>query len=270
MPNADEVAGLKPGSDPSNPRDIIVDDRTVGLKRISALHPSFTAMQYPVLFPYAEIPYEKEDPAGYNAVKQFMMHGPCGDSRPHNSCVRDRECNEHYPKRFNSLTYVDENGFQLYKRRADGMEIIGKDNILLDNRVFVPYHRNSIIKYQAHINAEWCNRAKSIKYLFKYITKGPDGATMVIEKANETSTNRKDERSQVLSLLLIDKGYEDYTVNRVFEDTDIAEESVRLVTAMQVSKNSDAKDGTKKVKIFDTTTKRKRIKNNSEVGHNAT
>ncbi|KAK2997552.1 hypothetical protein RJ639_024841 [Escallonia herrerae] len=59
----------------------------------------------------------------------------------------------------------------------------------------VPYHRNSIVKYQAHINIEWCNRAKSIKYLFKYITKGPDRATMVIEKANGTSTSRKDERS---------------------------------------------------------------------------
>ncbi|KAK3011192.1 hypothetical protein RJ639_011554 [Escallonia herrerae] len=32
MRNADEVARLIPGSDPSNPRDIIVDDRTVGLK----------------------------------------------------------------------------------------------------------------------------------------------------------------------------------------------------------------------------------------------
>ncbi|KAK3003566.1 hypothetical protein RJ639_018901 [Escallonia herrerae] len=52
MPNADEVAGLIPGSDLSNPRDIIVDDRAVGLKRISTLHPSFMAMQYPVLFPY--------------------------------------------------------------------------------------------------------------------------------------------------------------------------------------------------------------------------
>ncbi|KAK3014461.1 hypothetical protein RJ639_008181 [Escallonia herrerae] len=31
MPNVDEVAGLIPGSNPLNPRDIIVDDRTVGL-----------------------------------------------------------------------------------------------------------------------------------------------------------------------------------------------------------------------------------------------
>ncbi|KAK2999501.1 hypothetical protein RJ639_022870 [Escallonia herrerae] len=68
----------------------------------------------------------------------------------------------------------------------------------------------------------------------------------------------------------IEKGYEDYTVNRVFEDTDIAEESAHLVTAMQVSKNPDAKDDTQKVQNSDTTTKRKCISNNSEAGHNAT
>ncbi|KAK3014883.1 hypothetical protein RJ639_008455 [Escallonia herrerae] len=65
----------------------------------------------------------------------------------------------------------------------------------------VPYHRNSIVKYQAHIHVEWCNRAKSIKYLFKYITKGPDRATMVIEKSNGTSTSRKDERDPTVQRL---------------------------------------------------------------------
>ena len=46
-------------------RDIIVEHRHEGLKRISDLHPLFMPLQYPLLFPYGEdcfhlnIPYEE-------------------------------------------------------------------------------------------------------------------------------------------------------------------------------------------------------------------
>ena len=41
--------------DPNNGyRDIIVQDRDHGLRRISEIHPAFMAMQYPLLFPYGE------------------------------------------------------------------------------------------------------------------------------------------------------------------------------------------------------------------------
>ncbi|XP_013613951.1 PREDICTED: uncharacterized protein LOC106320129 [Brassica oleracea var. oleracea] len=44
-------------------------------------------------------------------------------------------------------------------------------------------------KYEAHINVEWYNRTSAVKYLFKYITKGVDRATVVIEKGNTATTS---------------------------------------------------------------------------------
>lgn len=51
-----EMAGLIVGDvdDLINRRDILVEHRSSGLQRISDLHPTFMAMQYPLLFPYGE------------------------------------------------------------------------------------------------------------------------------------------------------------------------------------------------------------------------
>ncbi|KAK0595529.1 hypothetical protein LWI29_007547 [Acer saccharum] len=50
-----EVAALIAGDlDDNIMCDIIVEHKSDGLQRISELHPSFMAMQYPLLFPYGE------------------------------------------------------------------------------------------------------------------------------------------------------------------------------------------------------------------------
>lgn len=58
-PIGSELARLIVGDvgESDNYRDIIVENKTDGLKRISELHPCFMAMQYLILFPYGEDGY---------------------------------------------------------------------------------------------------------------------------------------------------------------------------------------------------------------------
>ena len=50
----------------------------------------------------------------------------------------------------------------------------------LDNRWVVPYNRYLLLKYNGHINVEICSSLMSVKYLYKYILKGNDTATVQI------------------------------------------------------------------------------------------
>jgi hypothetical protein len=54
----------------------------------------------------------------------------------------------------------------------------GQQGLVADNSFMVPYNRQLLLKYRAHINVEACATAKSVKYLFKYVYKGHDCANM--------------------------------------------------------------------------------------------
>lgn len=136
----------------------------------------------------------------------------------------DRKCTKHFPKKFNEETTIDEDGFAIYRRRNNGRSIT-RGGTKLDNRYVVPYNRGLLIKYQAHINVERCNRSRSIKYLFKYIHKDDDHVTGLLETndaSNDTDEIKKYLLMRYIStseaccrLLQFDLHYRDIPVERL-------------------------------------------------------
>jgi len=132
----------------------------------------------------AELLEQQLHPKLFSTVSRFMIHGPCGFVRSCSPCMKDRHCSKFYTKKFVPRTTFDEGGYPIYRRRDTGATML-KNGIELDNRSVVPYNPKLIMKYQAHINIEFCNKPNSIKYLFKYITKGVDKVTATLETSEE-------------------------------------------------------------------------------------
>ncbi|KAF7807564.1 uncharacterized protein G2W53_039725 [Senna tora] len=156
----------------------------------------FTSASQIDLVIFAEIPNRDAHPELCEIVKNFMIHGPCGSSRKSSPCMHNGKCSKHFPKKFNDRTTFDEDGYCKYRRR-DTDNVVVKNGIELDNQFVVPYNPTLLLRYQAHINVEFCNQSRSIKYLFKYVSKGHDRVTATIyDGSNTDGTENKDEIKQ--------------------------------------------------------------------------
>ncbi|GJX30769.1 DNA helicase [Tanacetum coccineum] len=122
---------------------------------------------------FAELPDPVEDPIVYKVVTELMMHGPCGVANPSAVCTEKGICNKGFPKMYNDKTFFNINGHTHYRRRQTEVHFM-KGESRLDNCNVVPYNRMPCLAFRAHINVEYCGWSMLIKYLFKYISKGPD------------------------------------------------------------------------------------------------
>ncbi|KAD4586401.1 hypothetical protein E3N88_24002 [Mikania micrantha] len=138
----------------------------------------------------AELPDPITEPHLYKIVSEFMMHGPCGIVNPHAPCMSTSLCSKKFPKSYELSTSFDKNGYAHYKRRLTTNTVL-KKGIELDNSYVVPYNRFLLLRYQAHINVEYCGWNMLIKYLFKYISKGSDRICYRITRTSSNSDNLK-------------------------------------------------------------------------------
>ncbi|XP_045810788.1 uncharacterized protein LOC123905205 [Trifolium pratense] len=145
----------------------------------------------------AEIPDQSTQQELYQLVKHHMIHGPCGITHTSSPCMQQTgKCSKYYPKKFVEKTIVDQDGYPIYRRRSNG-HTITKSGVTMDNRNVVPYNAFLLLKYQAHINMEWCNQCTSIKYLFKYIHKGYDRITTSLSPSLQRKSKKNEEIDEV-------------------------------------------------------------------------
>ena len=138
----------------------------------------------------AEIPRADVDKDLHAVVIKNMIHGPCGTLNLNSRCMIDGKCSKQYPRAFTVNTVTGDDGYPRYRRRSteDGGNSatihMRNGDIDVDNRWVVPYSPLLSKAYKAHINVEYCNSVKSIKYICKYVNKGSDMAVFGVQTKN--------------------------------------------------------------------------------------
>ena len=139
----------------------------------------------------AEIPDPEKHPRLHEYVEKHMIHGPC---YLYKNCSRDGKCTKYFPKQYCETTHNSKGGYPNYRRRQHGFKCASvlNSSCTVDNSYVVPYNPGLLLKYNCHINVEVCSTIAAIKYVYKYVYKGPDRAFVsVSEGDNEASeTNR--------------------------------------------------------------------------------
>ena len=126
----------------------------------------------------AQFSNPETEPLLYATVTKTMVHGPCGKDYPHAKCMVNGACNKRYPKEFLENTLFGEDGYPQYARPNNGRVFVNRAGYTYTNRDVVPYNPYLSARYDCHINVEVCASIKAVKYIHKYIYKGPDMATV--------------------------------------------------------------------------------------------
>lgn len=148
----------------------------------------------------AELPDPATQAELYAAVCKHMRHGPCGPANPPCPCTdsNTKMCSRSFPREYQDATLFNLGGHPLYRRRrlqngATEARTTGRPYEQMNRRI-VPYIPYLLLRFDCHLNIEVCTSIKAAKYLYKYIHKGPDRASIQMAGAVDGITLHLDAR----------------------------------------------------------------------------
>ncbi|KAG8372417.1 hypothetical protein BUALT_Bualt12G0064000 [Buddleja alternifolia] len=193
-PTSNEIAALIVGEETNAIacRDIIVCKNDGYLKGISETHPSYTPLQYPLLFPYGlEDAIVTRDTDASVVGRRIVL--------PSSFIGGPRNMMQHYQDTLIICRAIGDPDFSITctcnpnrpKMSAElqtfpGAEMIPDNTVtisgvLINNTWIVPYNQDLIVLFDAHIYVKKVGLPKLMKYLYKYLCEGFYMATIVIE-----------------------------------------------------------------------------------------
>jgi hypothetical protein len=113
-----------------------------------------------------------------------MIHHKC-ENKNDPYCRINRsgnKCKDHFPYEPEPYTIHVPGGYPKYRRRCSYNYY--KSNELFTDCNIVAYNPYLLLKFNTHMNVQISNTITNCKYLFKYVTKGPDHATVRLEQTN--------------------------------------------------------------------------------------
>ncbi|XP_028053281.1 uncharacterized protein LOC114257702 [Camellia sinensis] len=131
----------------------------------------------------AEIPYKKLEPRLYSVVLKHMIHGPCGMYNERSPCITNGRCKRCFPKPFSSITTLGNDSYLVYRRRErESVPLESNLSVLVDNNWVILYNSWLLLKYDCHINLEIYSSVTNVKYLYKYVYKGPSHVALEVRQ----------------------------------------------------------------------------------------
>nr|XP_042901178.1 uncharacterized protein LOC122269910 [Parasteatoda tepidariorum] len=160
----------------------------------------------------AEIP--EDDLELKELISKWMIHNPRGDMNPSAPCMVSKhgrdQCRWGFPMEHQDMTSLVDDEKPRYRRRYNPLldpmnpefsheqAIYRKDcngqRVTTDNHHVVPYNAYLLKKYQCHINVEFVGSIEPVEYLYKYIYKGHDCATIKAVENQQTIIYNKPEK----------------------------------------------------------------------------